>query len=659
METIQINYDHCRKIKKFLINSKKILLIVGENIALSPINAIDYTVEWLLIKNFDLIDYVLHKFNWLDENRDKMKLMMATKKGSRCCGIHLENDSNLKKDLFKIIPTKLVEHERQIFDMFEYLELKEKTIFEKFKDISTLYEKHCKEITGWSKEKFISLSKYITSVNDNIQRSKEQLIDFIVIGYQQDLIKKRWHHCLVKIRHKLKLAIIYRCFGNSLDGTYTRLEKSSNNGFQYRCWSSQKSDSQNYKFECKIPTCKQIEERTDQKSSKSKQLTTEQTSDTKHVTKCRFIVEKQIGILKNKKALDNIRNSEASHIVIDYRNCCAMINFDFKPSCSDGVNAGKIVKRILKKIEKKQNNLEFLLGKQLDTKEIVPINFSEIDDFPVLKRKAMQNKFFLGSFQLRQAKNYMSDLTENPTAFTRGKKKIINSQSENHIDSFKNSSKHTFSAVFLVRFSSDSSLLHDESDENRSEIKKSKEIGQHVTNKYKLDKKQNNDSMKFICKIKKSKNDQKTENSGSFVLLSINIKDFENHVPKWSAIIEYHGLKDVYILAREVWINCIIEYKERPFERDMIYQLSLYESEVEYFVKYMLRFRTNFFKKENDMIKIYSCYSEKCAQCKLSIIPEIRFIKKPTYVYIQSINNNIYVEDLPKIITIENYTKRN
>ncbi|RNA22463.1 hypothetical protein BpHYR1_040001 [Brachionus plicatilis] len=30
------------------------------------------------------------------------------------------------------------------------------------------------------------------------------------------------------------------------------------------------------------------------------------------------------------------------------------------------------------------------------------------------------------------------------------------------------------------------------------------------------------------------------------------------------------------------------------------------------------------------------------------------FIKKPTYVYIQSINNNIYVEDLPNIITIEN-----
>ncbi|RNA22461.1 hypothetical protein BpHYR1_039999 [Brachionus plicatilis] len=341
--------------------------------------------------------------------------------------------------------------------------------------------------------------------------------------------------------------------------------------------------NQNYKFECKIPTCKQIEKRTDQTSSKSKQLTTEQTSDTKLFTKCRFIVEKQIDILKNKKALDNIRNSEAGHIMIDYRNCCAMINFDFKPCCSDGVNAGKIAKRILKKIEKKQNNLEFLLVKQCKI------------------------KFLLGSFQLRQAKSYMSDLAENPTAFIvkndligkksekmyskfkgtkiisiklpsrhkRGKKKIINSQSENDIDSFKNSSKHRFAAVCLVgkllvhvSSSSDSSCSSDESDENRSEIKKNKEIGQHV------------------------KNDQKTENSGSFVLLSINLKDFENHVPKWSAIIEYHDNILFHInnlnwdKAREVWINCIIEYKERPFERDMIYQLSLYGSEVEYFVKY-------------------------------------------------------------------------
>ncbi|RNA30700.1 Zinc finger 62 like [Brachionus plicatilis] len=704
IETIQINYDHCRKIKKFLINSKKILIIVGENIALSPINDIDDTVGWLLIKNFDLIDFVLHKFNWLDENKNKMKFMMASKDAVFYCfctkllicflilieqnkKIELEekkkkkdNDGFLSKNqncsfiasfLF-CVPKKKFKGSKSFF---------EKSIFEKFKDISTLDEKHCKEITGWSKEKFISFSKYIKSVNDNLQRSKEQLIAL----YRYWLSTGSNQKTLASLFKEDVLAIV-------CDGTYTRLEKTSDNDAAF------------------------IEERTDQTFSKSKQLTTEQTSDTKLVTKCRFIVEKQIGILKNKKALDNIRNSEAGHIMIDYRNCCAVINFDFKPSCSDGVNAGKIAKRILKKIEKKQNNLEFLLGKQLDTKEIVPINFSEIDDFPVLKRKTMQNKIFLGSFQLRQAKSYISDLALNPTAFivkndliayicsclsgrkvagccshvaaliyyfAYAKHKEIFSPAEglNNILIKIDSKTPPNDPIYYrnkrrklhVSSSSDSSCSSDESDENRFEIEKSKEIGQYVTNKYNLDKKQNSDSMKFICKIKKSKNDQKTENeSGSFVLLGIKLKDFENHVPKWSAIIEYHGLKDVYVKdtctidyhllalwyfsiikpngmmnldsvhinnlnwdkAREVWINCIIEYKERPFKRDMIYQLSLYG--------------------KNEMIKLYSCYSEKCAQCRLSIIPEIRFIKKPTYVYIQSINNNIYVEELPKIITIEN-----
>ena len=44
---------------------------------------------------------------------------------------------------------------------------------------------------------------------------------------------------MVKTLHNLKqdeLAVI-------CDGTYTRLEKSSNNDFQYRSWSVQKSDS--------------------------------------------------------------------------------------------------------------------------------------------------------------------------------------------------------------------------------------------------------------------------------------------------------------------------------------------------------------------------------------------------------------------------------
>ena len=41
----------------------------------------------------------------------------------------------------------------------------------------------------------------------------------------------------------------------------------------------------------------------------TKQLTTIETSQTHLVTKVRYIVEKQIGFLKNHKALENIRNT--------------------------------------------------------------------------------------------------------------------------------------------------------------------------------------------------------------------------------------------------------------------------------------------------------------------------------------------------------------
>ena len=47
----------------------------------------------------------------------------------------------------------------------------------------------------------------------------------------------------------------------------------------------------------------------DNSEDNSKQLTTIETSQTSLVTKVRYIVEKQIGYLKNQKALENIRNT--------------------------------------------------------------------------------------------------------------------------------------------------------------------------------------------------------------------------------------------------------------------------------------------------------------------------------------------------------------
>lgn len=206
------------------------------------------------------------------------------KKGSRCCRIHLDKNYNLKKDLFKILPTKLIECDNQILNMLDSQELKEETIFQKFKDTSTLDEKHCKEITGWSKEKFITFSKFITSVNDNLQRTKDQLIAlyryWLSTGSNQKTLASLFSKSTTQVQISNYLSVIrdaihkdfvpfflgskknrnfYLKHNNIMvkklynlekdvlaivcDGTYTRLEKSSSNSFQYRCWSSQKSDS--------------------------------------------------------------------------------------------------------------------------------------------------------------------------------------------------------------------------------------------------------------------------------------------------------------------------------------------------------------------------------------------------------------------------------
>jgi hypothetical protein len=43
--------------------------------------------------------------------------------------------------------------------------------------------------------------------------------------------------------------------------------------------------------------------------------------------------------LKNKKALDNISNSQLGHIQMDYRICCAMANFNMVICIPDGKNS--------------------------------------------------------------------------------------------------------------------------------------------------------------------------------------------------------------------------------------------------------------------------------------------------------------------------------
>ena len=116
--------------------------------------------------------------------------------------------------------------------------------------------------------------------------------------------------------------------------------------------------------------------------------------------------------MKNKKALDNIRNTEAGHIQIDYRICCAMANFNFVPCIPDGKYTVEIANRIKKRCLKKQNKLQSLL-KVSFTKTKPTMNIANIKDFPQISMSQLKKRFTLGSFKIRQSKSYIEQIIEN------------------------------------------------------------------------------------------------------------------------------------------------------------------------------------------------------------------------------------------------------
>ncbi|CAF1024758.1 unnamed protein product, partial [Brachionus calyciflorus] len=126
-----------------------------------------------------------------------------------------------------------------------------------------------------------------------------------------------------------------------------------------------------------------------------------------------FFVEKQFGYLKNHKSLDNIRNTQARHIQVDFRIACAMSYFAHKPCCPDGENSISISEAMKQKSNLKENSLEFFINKHLNTKDILHMNLSDIVDFPKSKWSILSKEIFLGTYQLKECKSYLSDVIEN------------------------------------------------------------------------------------------------------------------------------------------------------------------------------------------------------------------------------------------------------
>jgi len=115
-------------------------------------------------------------------------------------------------------------------------------------------------------------------------------------------------------------------------------------------------------------------------------------------------------MLKNFKSFDNIRNTQAGHILIDYRISCAMLNFTHRPCTPDGKNSLIIAKRIRTRTQNKSNKMEFFLNKRLDTRLIKKINLLDIDDFPKLTIKKIKENILFGSFQLKLSKSYVNEM---------------------------------------------------------------------------------------------------------------------------------------------------------------------------------------------------------------------------------------------------------
>ena len=97
------------------------------------------------------------------------------------------------------------------------------------------------------------------------------------------------------------------------------------------------------------------------------------------------------------KSLENNRNTQARLILIGFRICCAMLNFNLKPCVPNGKDTVDIAKRIKKRYAENQNKLPPLL-KMKFTSTVKSSVINSIDDFPKLTLRQIRKRITLGSF---------------------------------------------------------------------------------------------------------------------------------------------------------------------------------------------------------------------------------------------------------------------
>ena len=214
-------------------------------------------------------------------------------KDSRCCSSHFESNGDIKEKDFKKIKKTIHSFDKNSIGILDLcvinaekvqMNLTESSgVFDKFRDMATLEDDICQKITSWCKLDFIRFSQYIKNIRDTAGRTKEQLIAiyrfWLLKGLDQstlamlkfDTSQQQISHYLCQIRNAINKEFVPEFLGANkgkqlflkhntesvkilhdfkdddlaiiADGTYTRLEKSANNEFQYLSYSSQKLDN--------------------------------------------------------------------------------------------------------------------------------------------------------------------------------------------------------------------------------------------------------------------------------------------------------------------------------------------------------------------------------------------------------------------------------
>ena len=126
--------------------------------------------------------------------------------------------------------------------------------------------------------------------------------------------------------------------------------------------------------------------------------------------------------------------------------------------------------------------------------------------------------------------------------------------------------------------------------------------------------------------------------------------------------------------AKELWIVRAMNFKQKPIKKN----ISLYGTEYSRFISYLSNYQLHqlfqlcslscsrnnllisstkdhiYLKKTNESVDLYSAIDGNCKECKSEIRCDIRFINNPNFLFIESENNNIFVNDIPKEIFIQN-----